>query len=87
MSGDRSLYKSRYPAGLSDLLPLEIGRKKTAETPRALRHAKASDLLLKKGFSLKSVSRHIGHSSTAITAEMYIHDSIDFHEMFSKDLI
>ncbi|HIE29474.1 TPA: hypothetical protein EYP66_19570 [Candidatus Poribacteria bacterium] len=65
-----------------------VGRKLGLEiSPHSLRHARANDLLLNKGFSLKAVSRHLGHSSTAITSEMYIHDSIDFLEMFSKDMI
>ncbi len=65
-----------------------VGRKLGLEiSPHSFRHARANDLLLNKGFSLKAVSRHLGHSSTAITSEMYIHDSIDFNEMFSMDII
>jgi len=52
--------------------------------PHIFRHSRAT-YLLKNGFSLKAVSRFLGHSSTAITADLYIHDSIDYEEMFALD--
>ena len=50
------------------------------------RHTRATDLLVNKEYSLKAVSTYLGHSSTAITADMYIHDSISPDDLFSKDL-
>lgn len=44
-------------------------------------------MLLKKDISLKAVSKFLGHSSTAITADMYIHDEVDVNGLFSRDLI
>lgn len=55
--------------------------------PHLLRHSRATDLLINKEISLKAVSKFLGHTSVAITAEMYIHDEVDYHELFSKDLI
>lgn len=52
-----------------------------------LRHSRATDMLVQKGFSLKAVSRYLGHSSTAITSDMYIHDQIDTNKLFSMDSI
>ena len=48
----------------------------TNYSPHMLRHARATDLLLRKGQSLKAVSKYLGHSSTAVTADMYIHDEV-----------
>ena len=59
----------------------------TNYSPHMLRHARATDLLLKKGQSLKAVSLYLGHSSVAITAQMYIHDEVNISELFSRDLI
>lgn len=53
----------------------------------SLRHARATDMLRAKGVSLKAVSRHLGHSTTATTADMYIHDSVDYRQLFSRDTI
>jgi len=52
--------------------------------PHIFRHSRAT-YLLQNGFSLKAVSKFLGHSSTAITADLYIHDSIDYEEMFALD--
>ncbi len=59
----------------------------TSYSPHMLRHARATDLLLKKGQSLKAVSLYLGHSSVAITAQMYIHDEVNISELFSRDMI
>ncbi len=55
--------------------------------PHMLRHARATDLLLEKQVSLKAVSKYLGHASTAITADMYIHDDFAVTEIFSRDRI
>jgi integrase len=49
--------------------------------PHAFRHARAT-WMLDRGFSLKAVSNFLGHSSTSITADLYIHDSVDYDELF-----
>ncbi len=54
-------------------------------SPHMLRHARATDLLLNKAVSLKAVSKYLGHASTAITADMYIHDVFSVSEIFSQD--
>ena len=54
-------------------------------TSHDLRHARATDLLLRKNVSLKAVSRYLGHSTTATTADMYIHDEFSVSEIFSQD--
>lgn len=50
--------------------------------PHTLRHSFATQLLIKDNKSLKAVSKYLGHSSTAITSDFYIHD-----ELSIKDLI
>ena len=66
----------------------KVGRKIGLEiSAHSLRHSRATDMLLNKGISLKAVSKHLGHSSVAVTANMYIHDSVNYHELFSKDLV
>ena len=55
--------------------------------PHLLRHSRATDMLKNKGISLKAVSKFLGHASVATTAEMYVHDEVDYHELFSKDSI
>ncbi len=54
--------------------------------PHAFRHARAT-WMLDNGFSLKAVSNYLGHSSTAITADLYIHDSVDYDRMFELDRV
>ena len=54
-------------------------------SPHMLRHARATDMLLSKNLSLKAVSTYLGHSSTAITADMYIHDEFDATALFAQD--
>ena len=55
--------------------------------PHMLRHSRATDLLLRKGQSLKAVSKYLGHSSVAITAQVYIHDEVNIYELFRRDMI
>lgn len=50
--------------------------------PHTLRHSFATQLLIRDNKSLKAVSKYLGHSSTAITSDFYIHD-----ELSIKDLI
>lgn len=55
-----------------------------ATNPHAFRHARAT-WMIDQGFSLKAVSNFLGHSSTSITADLYIHDSVDYDELFELD--
>ena len=55
--------------------------------PHQLRHSRATDMLLNKAVSLKAVSKFLGHANVAITAEMYVHDEVDYHELWSQDSI
>ncbi len=55
-----------------------------ATNPHAFRHARAT-WMLDQGFSLKAVSNFLGHSSTSITADLYIHDSVDYDQLFELD--
>ena len=52
--------------------------------PHLFRHSFATNTLLRKGKSLKSVSRYLGHSTTSITADMYIHDSLAPEDLFES---
>ena len=55
--------------------------------PHMLRHSRATDMLLNKDISLKAVSKFLGHASVATTAQMYIHDEVDYQYLFSRDSI
>lgn len=55
--------------------------------PHMLRHSRATDMLLNKNISLKAVSKFLGHASVATTAQMYIHDEVDYQYLFNKDSI
>lgn len=53
--------------------------------PHSLRHSFATNTLLLKKKSLKAVSLYLGHSSTSITADMYIHDELIPEDLFDGD--
>jgi len=55
--------------------------------PHTLRHTRATDVCIRKGWSLKATANLLGHSTTGITADMYLHDSVDFNQLFEQDLI
>ena len=55
--------------------------------PHTLRHTRATDICIRKGWSLKATSNLLGHSTTGITADMYLHDSVDFNQLFEQDII
>lgn len=59
----------------------------TSFHPHMLRHSRATDMLLNKDISLKAVSKFLGHASVATTAQMYIHDEVDYQYLFSQDSI
>ena len=44
--------------------------------PHKFRHSFATNTLISKGKSLKAVSNYLGHSTTGVTADMYIHDTL-----------
>ena len=50
--------------------------------PHTLRNSFATELLINENKSLKVVSKYLGHGTTAITSDFYIHD-----ELSIKDLI
>jgi integrase len=52
-----------------------------------IRHSRATDMLKHKEITLTAVSKFLGHASVATTAEMYVHDEVNYHELFSKDSI
>jgi integrase/recombinase XerD len=50
-----------------------LGRRISAHT---MRHSFAT-LAIREGASIKAVSEYLGHSSTAITMDMYVHESLE----------
>lgn len=71
----QAIYRIVNTAGLKALGTRQVH-------PHTLRHSFATHLLIKDNKSLKAVSKYLGHSSTAITSDFYIHD-----ELSIKDLI
>lgn len=60
-----------------------IGKKATGRDdihPHTLRHSFATNNL-KAGKSLKAISNYLGHASTAITADFYIHDQLTIDDI------
>jgi integrase/recombinase XerD len=60
-----------------------IGKKATGRNdihPHTLRHSFATNKL-KDGMSLKAISNYLGHASTAITADFYIHDQLTIDDI------
>ncbi len=53
--------------------------------PHTLRHSFATHLLVEDKKTLKAVSSYLGHSSTAITSDYYIHDELEAEDVI--DLI
>ena len=51
--------------------------------PHTLRHSFATELLIKKNKSIKAVSKYLGHSTTAITSDFYIHDELSIKDIIS----
>lgn len=49
--------------------------------PHTLRHSFATHLLINENKSIKAVSSYLGHSSTAITSDYYIHDSLNINDV------
>ena len=49
--------------------------------PHTLRHSFATEMLVKEKKSLKAVSKYLGHSSTAITSDFYIHDELSIKDL------
>ncbi|WP_167884812.1 tyrosine-type recombinase/integrase [Leptospira fluminis] len=50
--------------------------------PHTFRHSFATNTILKKGKDIKAVSQYLGHSSTAITADMYLHSELRPGDLF-----
>lgn len=44
--------------------------------PHTFRHCFATHMIVNKKKSLKAVSNYLGHSTTSITADMYLHDEL-----------
>jgi integrase/recombinase XerD len=51
-------------------------------SPHTLRHSFCTNMLLVKNKSLKAVSNYVGHSSTSITADMYVHSQLVPEDVF-----
>lgn len=49
--------------------------------PHILRHSFATQKL-KEGKSIKAISEYLGHSSTAVTEDLYIHDILSYGDLF-----
>ena len=45
------------------------------------------DMIINKNVSMKATSQYLGHSSTAITLDMYVKDRVDIDELFDRDRI
>ncbi len=58
-----------------------LGKNISAHT---LRHSFATNML-KKGHSIKAISQYLGHSSVALTLDLYTHDSLEWDSL--EDLI
>ena len=71
----QAIYRIVNTAGLKALGTRQVH-------PHTLRHSFATELLIRDNKSLKAVSKYLGHSSTSITSDFYIHD-----ELSIKDLI
>lgn len=71
----QAIYRIVNTAGLKALGTRQVH-------PHTLRHSFATELLVKNNKSLKAVSKYLGHSTTAITSDFYIHD-----ELSIKDII
>lgn len=55
--------------------------------PHMFRHSFATNTLLIKKKSLKAISNYLGHSTTSITADMYVHDSLMPADLFAGTAI
>jgi len=51
-------------------------------TPHSFRHSFCTNMLIINNKSLKAVSLYVGHSSTSITSDMYIHDELKPSDVF-----
>ena len=49
--------------------------------PHKLRHSFATKEIISKKKSVKAVSKYLGHSSTAITQDLYVHDELEFEDL------
>ncbi len=49
----------------------------------SMRHSFAT-LAIREGASIKAVSKYLGHSSTSITMDMYVHESLDKAQMVRR---
>jgi site-specific recombinase XerD len=56
-------------------------------SPHCLRHSRATDMHINKGISLTATSQQLGHADPSITAKMYVHDPVDYAELFALDRI
>ncbi len=53
-------------------------------SPHHLRHFFASYHIKTKKHTVKAVSNYMGHSSTAITNDMYVHDELSMEQLFDQ---
>lgn len=50
--------------------------------PHTFRHTFATRTILKDGKDIKAVSQYLGHASTSITADMYLHSELKPQDLF-----
>ncbi len=51
-------------------------------SPHTFRHSFATHVLLEKGKSVKSVSSYLGHSTTSMCMDFYVHDDLKPQDLF-----
>ena len=50
--------------------------------PHLLRHSFGTYQIISKKKSVKAISNYLGHSSTAITQDLYVHDNLKYEDLF-----
>lgn len=53
--------------------------------PHLLRHSFATNQIISKKKSVKSISTYLGHSTTAITQDLYVHDNLEYSDLFKEE--
>lgn len=79
-STGRPYYRTYVSDQIAKLTLHVLGRRLSAHK---LRHSFATNMLRKTG-KLTAVSEYLGHSSTAITSDYYVHESLDDAELFGE---
>ena len=75
--GDRTEWVNPANGMTSEASPAEVA---LARELHRLRHTFAT-LQIRRTHKVKGVSLYLGHSSTAITQDMYVHEELDLNEL------